>query len=69
MAIVETASSGVKIYIKVVPNASRKELSGVVHERLKVHGQAPPESEKANIAVCSFIAKALGLKKIAVTIS
>ena len=63
MAIIEATSDGVKVFIKVVPNASLNEVFGVVGDRLKVRVQSPPESGKANKAVCLLLASALGLNK------
>ena len=48
--------------IKVVPNASRDQIAGMLGDRLKVRVTAPPESGKANAAICRFIAKALNIK-------
>lgn len=47
--------------MKVVPGASRTEISGWLGEALKVRVSAPPERGKANAAVESVIAKGLGL--------
>ncbi len=66
--VVEKTSDGVKLFIKVVPNASSDEISGIVGDRLKVRVTSPPESGKANKAVCSFLANALGVKKNAVSV-
>jgi uncharacterized protein len=62
MPIIETTNDGVKIFIKVVPNASRDELSGVVGDRLKVRVKSPPEGGKANKSACLLLSVALGLK-------
>ena len=48
--------------VKAVPGASRDQVSGILGDRLKVRVSAPPEAGKANAAVCSVIAKALGIK-------
>jgi uncharacterized protein (TIGR00251 family) len=51
----------VKIAVKVVPGASRNQISGWLGERLKVRVQAPPESGKANKAIIKLIASALSI--------
>ena len=42
--------------IKVVPNARKDEIVGLVGQRLHVRVSAPPEWGKANKAVCKLIA-------------
>lgn len=69
MPIVEATSEGVKVFIKVVPNASHDELAGLLGNRLKVRVQSPPESGKANKAVLLLFARALELKLNALAIS
>jgi hypothetical protein len=68
MSFIEATSTGVSLCIKVIPCASRNEISGLVGDRLKVRVQSPPESGKANKAVCDMLAEALGLQKNAVSI-
>ena len=68
MAMLEQTPDGVKLFVKVVPNASKNELSGVIGNRLKVRIKSPPENGKANKAVCILIADILGLKKNAVSV-
>ena len=50
-----------KLEIKVVPGASRNQISGWLGTRLKVRVQAPPESGKANKAVIKLLAQRLGI--------
>jgi uncharacterized protein (TIGR00251 family) len=54
--------------IKAVPGASRDEIAGMLGERLKVRISAPAEGGKANKAICTLIAKRLGLRESQVTI-
>ena len=54
--------------IKAVPGASRDQIASMLGDRLKVRIAAPPESGKANAAICRFIAKALNTKPATVTI-
>jgi len=55
--------------IKVVPGASRTELCGWLGDVLKVRVAAPPEKGRANTAVESLLAKALGLPARSVRIT
>jgi uncharacterized protein len=48
-----------RLRLKVVPKASRAEISGWVGEALKVRVTAPPERGKANVEVIAVIARAL----------
>ncbi len=50
------------IQVKVVPGASRTEIAGALGERLKVRVSAPPESGRANKALCSLLARHLDVK-------
>jgi len=49
------------LHIKVVPGASRTEISGWLDDRLKVRVAAAPENGKANRAVKDLLSKALGI--------
>jgi uncharacterized protein (TIGR00251 family) len=51
------------------PGASRSAVQGVHDGALKVAIQAPPEKGKANKALVSFLAKALGLRKAQVSLA
>jgi len=68
MTMLEQTPDGVKLFIKVIPNASQDIMAGVVGDRLKIKVQAPPESGKANKAVCVLLANTLGMKKNAVSV-
>lgn len=52
---------GLLLRVKVVPNASRTKLAGLLGDRLKLSVAAPPEQGKANEAVCQLVAKTFGL--------
>jgi hypothetical protein len=47
--------------VKVVPNASREQVVGMLGDAVKIKVPAPPESGKANKAVCQLVARTLGL--------
>ena len=57
-----------KLLLKVVPGASRDEISGWLGDSLKVRVRAPAESGKANAAVIKILASRLELHLRAVTI-
>lgn len=50
-----------RLKVKVVPGASKSEITGWLGKELKVRVSAPPERGKANSAVESIIADALQL--------
>jgi uncharacterized protein (TIGR00251 family) len=54
--------------VLVQPRASRPGLGPVVGDRLRVSVSAPPVDGKANAAVISAVAEALGLPRAAVEI-
>lgn len=57
-----------RIALKVVPGARRDQIAGALGDRLKVRVAAPPEDGRANDAVCTLLARALGVKGRDVTI-
>jgi len=59
----------VKLAVKVVPGASRNQISGWLGDRLKIRVQAPPESGKANKAVIKLLAAALNISRRDITIT
>lgn len=58
-----------KLKVKVVPGASRSELSGWLGDMLKIRVSAPPEKGKANAAVKALLAEKLGLPGSAIAIT
>lgn len=63
------AAEGAFIDMKVVPNASRTKVAGILGDRLKVSVAAPPEDGKANVAVCQLLAKVIGVPVRDVTVT
>ncbi len=59
-------ADGVTIDVKVIPKAARAQIGPVRADRLLVKVTAPPEDGKANAAVCTLLAKRLGISKSAV---
>jgi len=54
-------TGGVIVPVKVVPNASRDKIAGVLGDCVKITTAAAPERGKANAAVAKTLAKALGV--------
>ena len=54
----------IELRIKVVPGASRSEVTGVLGGRLKVRVAAPAEAGKANRAVVELLTKWLGTREV-----
>lgn len=61
-AWVRDTERGALLAIKAVPGAKRDVIAGPLGDRLKVRVSAPPEAGKANDAILSLLAGALGLK-------
>jgi len=68
-AILAATPDGITIRLKVVPNASRAKIAGILGDRLKVAVAAPPEDGKANRAVCELLAATFNvpLRSVAIT--
>lgn len=52
-----------EIKVKVVPNASRSEVVGMLGDAVKIKIRAVPEDGKANKALLEFLAEKLSLPK------
>ena len=59
----ESSGAAVKLRIKVVPGASKSELSEWLGEILKVRVAAQPEKGKANAAVLALLSEKLNLPR------
>jgi hypothetical protein len=60
---IRTRAGGVLVEAKIVPNASRNRIAGVLGDRLKIAVSTPPEKGKANQAVCQVLAEVLGIDR------
>ena len=56
-------SEGVTFTIKVIPNASRTEVTGWLGDAIKVRLQAAPENGKANQALIQFFSSKLNCQR------
>jgi uncharacterized protein (TIGR00251 family) len=55
-------------HVRVQPRASRDQLAGVINGALKVRLQAPAVEDRANTALCEYLATLLKTPKSAVRI-
>jgi len=60
---------GAVISVKVVPGSSRDKVVGVLGEALKIATAAAAEKGRANLAVASTLARALGVDSRRVTLA
>lgn len=65
---IRETKNGIVISVKVIPNASKNEVAGWEHGRLKIKTTTTPEKGKANAAVEALLAKHLGVPKSAVNV-
>ena len=59
---------GIRLAVKVTPNAGRNEITGFKDGVLQVKVNAAPEKGKANKELVDFLAEKLGIKKSSVLI-
>jgi uncharacterized protein len=63
-----TERNAVSFAVRVQPRASKNEVAGVMDNALKVRLQAPAVADRANQALCEFLAALLKRPKSAVRI-
>ena len=63
MSWITTNAEGVILTVKVVPRASKNEITGILGDTLKIRLQAPPVEGKANKALIDFLADVLQISK------
>lgn len=68
MLIVTSLADCVRFRVKVAPRAAREAIGGEHDGALKVSLTAPPVEGEANQALCTLLAKRLGVAKRDVTI-
>src|ERR1700730_16646733 len=68
MLTVQRCDGGVIVLVRVQPRASKDEVAGVMDGALKVRLQAPAVEDRANEALCEYLARLLKTPKSAVRI-
>jgi len=61
--------SGVRLSVRITPNAKKSEVLGILDDALKIKLQAQPIEGKANEALVRFIAERLALPRRAIVIT
>jgi hypothetical protein len=64
----QTRDGGLTLLVRVQPRASKNEIAGIIDGALKVRLQAPALEDRANVALCEFLAQLLKTPKSAVRI-
>lgn len=59
----------IRLAVQITANAKKTQVTGVLDDAIKLRLQAQPVDGKANEALVTFIAKALGVQRGAVTIT
>ena len=65
---IDSRDGAVIFQVRVQPRASRDEIAGVIAGALKVRLQAPALQDRANVALCEYLADLLKTSKSAVRI-
>jgi uncharacterized protein (TIGR00251 family) len=65
---IKPVPGGVTLAVHVTPRSRKNEIVGVDGQALRVKLTAPPVGGAANIALCEFLARVLGVRKSAVTL-
>ena len=68
MLEVHTRDGSLIVVVRVQPRASKDEIAGIIDGALKIRLQAPALEDRANIALCEFLAGLLKTPKSAVRI-
>ena len=68
MLDLQERNEGVILLVRVQPRASKDEIAGVIDGALKVRLQAPALEDRANAALCEYLAELLKTPKSAVRI-
>ena len=62
------SNGAVTIAVKVVPRASKNQIMGIEGDALKIRLNALPVEGKANDALITFLADALGVRRVQIEI-
>ena len=68
MLDLQTRDSSVIFLVRVQPRASKDEIAGILDGALKIRLQAPALEDRANDALCQFLAALLKTPKSAIRI-
>ena len=68
MLDLQSREGTVVLMVRVQPRASKDEIAGVVEGALKIRLQAPAVEDRANVALCEYLARLLKTPKSAVRI-
>ena len=68
MLDLQSREGAVVLLVRVQPRASKDEIAGVVEGALKIRLQAPAVEDRANVALCEYLAGLLKTPKSAVRI-
>lgn len=60
---------GVKFGIRIIPNASKCEITGIINNELKLKLDVPPVDGKANEKCVKLLSKILGMPKTSIFIT
>jgi uncharacterized protein (TIGR00251 family) len=62
--VLHDGKHGAAVTVRVTPRARRNEFAGILEDgTLRVHINAPPVEGKANLALVTFLATVLGVRK------
>jgi uncharacterized protein len=68
LVALKESPEGLTLKVKVVPQAQRTRVVGLLGDKVKIFVTSPPESGKANEAACNCVAMALGVSKSSVLV-
>ena len=68
MTVFKESNGAVTFAIKLVPRASRNQVSGIEGDAIKIRLHAPPVEGKANAALIEFLAEILGVRRAQIEI-
>ena len=66
---IKEGEDGITFVAKIVPGSSKTAIAGVLDDMIKIKVAAPPEKGKANQCLIAFLARKLGVKKNAISIT
>ena len=66
---IQESEDGVTFVAKIVPGSSKTAAAGVLDDMIKIKVAAPPEKGKANQCLIAFLARKLGIRKNAISIT